>query len=417
MLVKPFRGLRPEQALAARIPSPPYDVLSSAEARTLAADDPYSFLHVIKPEIDLDPSISPYDDSVYETGRKNLARMIDRGQLVRDPRPAFYVYRLVMGDHAQTGVLGAAAVQDYLDDRVKRHEHTRPEKEDDRVRLNAALGVNPGPVFLTYRPLPEMNANVTGATAGEPTVHFRSPDGVEHTLWVVDDPSVTGRIETLFGKVRCSYVADGHHRAAAAAKVGTRRIATIESPTGAEPANYFLAAHFPSDQLRILDYNRVVTDLNGLDPPTLIERIEAAGFHVKQKPRPRRPPHRQTLSMYVEGTWYLLTARAEIVPDADVVRRLDVALLSDHILRPILGLGDPRTDRRIDFVGGIRGMDELERRVDSGQDAVAFALYPTALEEVMAVADAGEVMPPKSTWFEPKLRSGMVIQSLDGDRL
>jgi uncharacterized protein (DUF1015 family) len=416
MQVKPFRGLRPRPDLATRIPSQPYDVLSSSEARRLAADDPYSFLRVVKPEIDLDPEIDPYDDRVYIRGRENLRSMIDRGWMVRDDRPAYYVYRLEMEGRAQTGVLGAAAVRDYLEDRIKKHEHTRPEKEQDRIRLNDTLSANPGPVFLTYRPLPELNALVKGITSADPRVGFTAPDGVEHTLWTVEDAATATKIEQLFGKVRCTYVADGHHRAAAAAKVGALREARAEESSGEEPYRYFLAAHFPADQLRVLDYNRVVTDLNGLDVESLTARIAEAGFHVTPDHRAKRPPQPETFGMYVDGGWYLLTARHEIVP-ADVVGRLDVSILTDRLLQPILGIGDPRTDRRIDFVGGIRGMEELERRVDSGREAVAFALYPTSLESVMSVADAGRVMPPKSTWFEPKLRSGMVVQLLDGATL
>ena len=413
MRVKPFRGLRPREDLGAKIPSFPYDVLSSAEARELTANDPHSFLHVIKPEIDLNPEVDPYDDRVYAKGQENFRRMIDDGWLVRDEKPAYYVYRLAMGDRSQTGILGVAAVEDYLEDRIRKHEHTRPEKVKDRIRLNDTLSATPGPVFLTYRGLPELNALVNGIVAREPQNAFTTTDAVTHELWVVDSTATRNKIEELLGKVRNSYVADGHHRAEAAATVCEQRVARLDEPTGEEPCRYFLAAHFPADQLCILDYNRVVADLNGLDTETFLERIRRAGMHVKPGHRAKRPPHRQTIGMYVDRGWYLLTPRPEIVSSDDVVRRLDVSVLTDRVLQPILGLGDPRTDRRIDFVGGIRGMEELERRVDSGRDAVAFALYPTSLDDVMAVADAGAVMPPKSTWFEPKLRSGMVVQLLD----
>ncbi len=417
MIVKPFRGLRPTTDLASKIPSLPYDVLSSAEARELAQGDPHTFLHVIKPEIDLDPGVGIYDDRVYEKGVENFRSMIERGWLVRDDRRAYYVYRLTMEGRQQTGILGAAAVRDYIEDRIKKHEHTRPEKEKDRVRLNEALSATPGPVFLTYKTLPELNAVVTGITVGKPAVRFGAPDGVEHTFWVVNEAATCAKVEQLLRAVRQAYVADGHHRAAAAAKVGQRHSARLENPTGDEPCHYFLAAFFPSDQLRVLDYNRVVEDLNGLDPESFLERIESAGFHVKRGHRARRPPHRETFGMYVDGHWYLLTAKPSIVGTGDIVDRLDVSILSDHLLQPVLGIGDPRTDKRIDFVGGIRGMEELALRVDDGRDAVAFALYPTSLEDVMEVAEAGRVMPPKSTWFEPKLRSGLVVQLLDGDTL
>ncbi len=417
MIVKPFRGLRPRPDLAARIASPPYDVLSSAEARELADGDPYTFLHVIKPEIDLDPAIDVHDDQVYEKGRENLHAMIEQGWLQRDEQPSYYIYRQIMEGREQTGLLGAAAVEDYNDGRIKRHEHTRPEKENDRIRLNDALSATPGPIFLTYHALPELNALIKGEVDREPDVRFTAPDDVEHILWVVQAESTCAKIEQLFGSVRATYVADGHHRTAAAAKLSAQRLGELEHPTGREPARFFMAAHFPADQLQVYDYNRLVRDLNGLDPAELLDRIREAGFHVSDSHRPKRPPHRGTFGLYVAGDWHLLSASREIVPRADVVRGLDVSVLAERILGPILGVGDPRTDPRIDFVGGIRGMRELEKRVDSGENAVAFSLFPTSLDEVMAVADAGKVMPPKSTWFEPKLRSGLVVQSLAGDEL
>jgi len=417
MIIRPFRGLRPRHGMAERIASPPYDVLDSDEARELAGGNPDSFLRVIKPEIDLHPEIDVHDDRVYTRGAENLRAMIADGRMVRDEAPSFYIYRLIMDGQAQTGILGAAAVQDYLDDKIKKHEFTRPDKERDRIKLNAALGATPGPIFLTYRPLPELSAVVNGQVDREPDVDFVAPDGVTHTLWKVDDPAVCSQITGLFEKIRSTYVADGHHRSAAAAKICAELAADIESPTGNEPCFHFMAVHFPSDQLRVLDYNRVVADLNGLDAEALVARIEEAGFHVKRGWRTKRPYHRGSFGMYVDGGWSLLTAKPEIIPEDDVVGRLDVAILTDRLLQPILGIGDPRTDRRLDFVGGIRGMEELERRVDTETAAVAFALWPTSLDEVMAVADAGQVMPPKSTWFEPKLRSGLVVQLLEGETL
>ncbi|MCP3980602.1 MAG: DUF1015 domain-containing protein [bacterium] len=417
MQVKPFRGFRPRADLADRIPSVPYDVVNSEEARELAAGRPDSFLHVIKAEIDLEPGTDPHDDRVYEKARENLAAMIEDGRLVREEQPAYYVYRLVMDGREQTGIVAAAAVEDYREGRIKRHEFTRPDKEQDRIKLNQTLSANPGPVFLTYRPLPELNAVVNGIAAGEADVDFTAVDGVRHTLWVVSDAALCKRIEELFAAMPATYVADGHHRTAAAAKVAEERVKQLDSPTGDEPCNYFMAVHFPSDQIHVMDYNRVVKDLNGLTPQQLIERVEQAGFHVKPDHRAKRASNRETFGMYLDGRWFLLTAGADIVPKNDVVASLDVAVLTDRLLQPILGIGDPRTDKRIDFVGGIRGMEELERRVDSGECAVAFALWPTGLDEVMNVADADQVMPPKSTWFEPKLRSGMVVQTLEGDSL
>ena len=403
MIVKPFRGLRPRKDLVSRIPSCPYDVISSDEARRLAEGDPYTFLHVIKPEIDLEPDVDPHDDRVYAKARENFLGMQKRGWLVRDERPAYYVYRLAVDGHSQIGLMGVAAVQDYLDDRIKKHEHTRPDKEQDRVRLNDALGATPGPVFLTYVGRPGLDDAVAAIVAGDSDVSFAAPDGVEHTLWVVDDPNTCSRIEQEFVEIPATYVADGHHRTAAAARVSAQRI---------QSSRHFLAVHFPADQVRVLDYNRVVRDLNGLDASSFMGRVARAGFDVRPGRVEKRPPSRGTFGMYLDGAWHLLAARPELV-QGDVVQRLDISILSRSLLEPILGIGDPRTDLRIDFIGGSRGMEELEARVDSGRFSVAFALYPTSLEDVMTVADAGKVMPPKSTWFEPKLRSGLVVQLLD----
>lgn len=398
MDVAPFRALRPRPDLAAKIASPPYDVLDAEEARALAANDPYSFLHVTRPEIDLPPTTDPHDDAVYERGRVNLAGFVERGWLVRDERPAYFVYRLVMDGRAQTGIVGAAAIEDSLADRIRKHEHTRPAKVEDRVRLGLALRAHPGPVFLTHRPHAALEAEAERATAAAPVVHFTAADGVEHALWVLDNDVARGRITRAFRTLERSYVADGHHRAAAAARVGGRS---------------FLAAHFPASQLRVLDYNRLVRDLRGLDRAGLLDRAREAGFDVQDDWPERRPPRRGTFGVYLAGRWSLLAARPAILSADDPVERLDVAVLSRRLLEPVLGVGDPRTDPRIDFVGGIRGMDELESRVDSGAWALAVALWPTSLDEVMAVADSGRVMPPKSTWFEPKLRSGLVVQPLD----
>jgi uncharacterized protein (DUF1015 family) len=417
MRVRAFRGLRPRSDLASRIPSLPYDVLDAAEARSLAEGDPYSFLHVLKPEIDLDPETSPYDDRVYDTGRRNLDRMLEKGWLVRDPEPAFYVYRLEHGDHSQTGIVGLASLDDYLEGRVKKHELTRPEKEEDRARHMEALSANVGPVLLTYNRVPELSALVNGVVARDADADFAAADGVRHSLWVVNDAVSMERIQNLFAKVPASYIADGHHRAAAASRVARRRREGADIPPGEAPHDWFLGVHFPSHQLSILDYNRIVRDLNGLDPETFIDRVRHAGFDVKENHRTRRPPHRRSFGTYVDGHWFLLTSKGEPPGSGGPAAGLDVAILTDRVLEPILGIGDIRTDRRIEFVGGIRGMDELEQRVDSGDWAVAFAVYPTAIEEVMTIADAGGVMPPKSTWFEPKLRSGMVVHSLDDESL
>ena len=392
MDVRPFRGLRPRPDLVSRIPSLPYDVLDSDEARKLAAGDPHTFLHVVKPEIDLDPAIDPHDDRVYAKGRANLDAMREAGWLVRDPRPSFYLYRLTMGSHRQTGIVGAASVADYLEGRIKKHEHTRPDKEDDRTHHTQALAAQPGPVFLAYRDREELDEIVGTLTSRAPDVEFTAVDGVGHALWVVDDPKDVAGIGDALARVPASYVADGHHRAAAYARSAGR-------------GGRFLAVHFPASQLRILDYNRVVEDLRGLGIAQFLLEAQSAGFDLVNPWEAKRPPRKGTFGLYLGGEWRLLEA---VDPSG-----LDVAILQDRLLGPVLGIGDPRTDPRISFVGGGRGVEEIERRVDGHDAAAGFALYPTSLEEVMAVADAGEVMPPKSTWFEPKLRSGLVVRLLD----
>lgn len=412
MNVRPFRGLRPRADLAARIPSLPYDVLDSDEARALAKGDPYTFLHVVKSEIDLDPAIGPADERVYAKARENFRAMRAAGWLVRDPRPAFYLYRQWMGDRAQTGVVGAASVDDFLLGRIKKHEHTRPDKEDDRTRHAEAIDAHPGPVFLAYRGRAEIDALVAAGTGRRADVEFRAVDGIGHALWVVDDPTAAAKLESALAAIPVSYVADGHHRAAAYARLATMRRARARIVSGNEPFNRFLSVHFPAAELAILDYNRLVRDLNGLDSSRLVARIAAEGFDVEEPWPAKRPPARASFGMYLGGMWRLVTARPGTVHPDDPVKSLDVSVLQERILGPILGVEDPRTDPRIAFSGGIRGVDELSRRVDSGEHAVAFAMYPTSLDDVMRVADAGDVMPPKSTWFEPKLRSGMVVYDL-----
>ena len=413
MIVKPFRGLRPRADLAAAIPSLPYDVLDSTEARALAQGDPNTFLHVVKAEIDLEPAVDVHDDRVYARACENFRGMIADGRLVRDARPAYYLYRQWMGSHVQTGIVGAAAIDDYLEGRIKRHEHTRPDKEDDRTRHADAIGAHAGPVFLAYRARQEMDALVDEASGRAPNVAFIAKDGVSHALWIVDEPGAIARFEAALREIPASYIADGHHRAASYARVARMRRERAGRFTGGEPFNYFLAVHFPVDQLRILDYNRLVRDLNGLDPRGLLVRLAAAEFDVIEPWPAKSPPRRGAFGMYVDGVWRLLVARPRGAWTDDPVAILDVSVLHARILGPILGVGDPRTDERVAFVGGVRGVDELERRVDTREHAVAFTMFPTALEDVMRVADTGTVMPPKSTWFEPKLRSGLLVHTLD----
>jgi uncharacterized protein (DUF1015 family) len=414
MIVRPFRGLRPRPDLAARIPSYPYDVLDSHEARRLADGDPDTFLHVVKAEIDLDPSVDPHDESVYRKAAENFERLRSTGRMVRDPRPAFYVYRLTMGAHVQTGIVGAAAASDYLAGRIKRHEHTRVDKELDRTRHTRALGANPGPIFLAHRGHAGLERWAAGATAGLPVADFTAPDGIRHALWAVDDVGQTAALEGAFAELPAAYIADGHHRAASYARVAAeKREAAGASWTGAEPWNFLLAVHFPAAQLQILDYNRLVRDLAGLDLESFLGRVRAQGFEVVPASAACKPEAPGSFGMFAAGRWFLLRATWDLRAASDPVARLDVAVLAERLLGPVLGIGDPRTDKRIDFVGGIRGLDELERRVRTGEYAAAFALHPTRMEDVMDAADAGLVMPPKSTWFEPKLRSGLVVHVFD----
>ena len=407
--VRPFRALRPRPDLAARVAAPPYDVINSEEARKMAKGNEISFLHVNKPEIDLPADVNLYDDRVYATGVKNLRRFMAEGVFEREAEPRFYVYQQRMGEHAQAGIVGAASCREYAEGLIKRHEFTRKDKEDDRTRHTHELNANAGPVFLTYRKRPEIDSIMDAIRAGRPLYDFVSPDGIGHTVWTVP-PEQTATLQKALAAVPALYVADGHHRAASAARVGIERKGANRHHRGDEPYNYFLAVLFPHDQLRIMDYNRVVKDLNGLTEDRFLAKIREK-FAVTKAAEPR-PDAAHRFGMYLGGTWYRLEAKAGTFPAGDPVRSLDVAILQENLLAPVLGIADPRTDKRVDFVGGIRGLAELEKRVGQGW-AAAFALFPTSLDQLMSVADAGLVMPPKSTWFEPKLRSGLLVRTLD----
>jgi uncharacterized protein (DUF1015 family) len=411
-LVRPFAGLRPIPPRAAEVAAPPYDVLSSEEARVRAAGKPWSFLHISKPEIDLPPGTDPYSPAVYAKARENLDRMLAAGILVRDPAPCYYVYRLVMGAHSQTGVVVAAGVEVYDSNRIRRHEFTRPDKEDDRVRQIEALNAQTGPVLVAYPNAPELDAILAEASQGMPDADVVADDGVRHTIWPVRHEDMIARITALFDAMHALYIADGHHRSAAASRVAAARRAANRHHTGNEGYNRFLAVAFPHHQMRILDYNRVVKDLGGLSPVAFLAKL-GDKFTVTASAAEVKPATHGEFGIYMGGAWHRLKIRPELAEIADPVARLDVSLLSDYVLGPILGIHDLRTDKRIDFVGGIRGLAELVKRVDSGEMAAAFSLYPTRLEDLMAVADAGQVMPPKSTWFEPKLADGLVSHVLD----
>jgi uncharacterized protein (DUF1015 family) len=408
-LIQPFSALRPAPGRANDVVAPPYDVLSTDEARERASGRPWSFLHISKPEIDLPAGTNPYAPEVYAKGAENLQAMIQAGVLVQDPVPCYYAYRIVMGSHSQTGLVAAASVADYDTNRIRKHEYTRPDKEDDRVRQIDALDAQTGPVLLAYPAAPEVDAILAAASSGAPDADSEL-DGVRHTLWVIRDAAIQARITTAFNAMHALYIADGHHRSASASRIAAARRAANPAHTGAEPYNFFLSVIFPAHEMHILDYNRVITDLNGLSPEAFLERVGAA-FSVEAVPTAVKPERPGSFGLYLAGHWYRLDIRPDLIP-ADPVGRLDVNLLQNNLIAPILGITDPRRDKRIDFVGGIRGLAELEKRVNSGGMALAFALYPTRMEDLMAVADANEVMPPKSTWFEPKLADGLASHVL-----
>jgi len=408
--VRAFRAYRPRPDLASQVASFPYDVINSEEARELAAGNPYTFLHVGKPEIDLDPSVPLYDDRVYQKGRDNLYALIRDGVLIHDDKPHLYVYQQKMGDHVQAGIVGLCSVKEYEEDLIKKHEFTRKDKEDDRTRHVKDQNANAEPVFLTYQARKDIDRIVDQVRAQKPLYDIVTSDGIGHTVWSVEDDGWRSQLETLFLAVPALYVADGHHRTAAAVRTGQALRQTSPSHTGEEPFEYFMAVVFPHDQLQIMDYNRVVKDLNGLTPEAFLRKVSEK-FDVSDAPGPK-PEAKTTFGMYLGGKWYRLSAKPGTYPAGDPVKGLDVSILQDNLLAPVLGIADPRTDKRVDFVGGIRGMKELEKRVDEGW-AVAFSLFPTSLDQLMAVADSGQVMPPKSTWFEPKLRSGLLVRLIE----
>lgn len=412
-VIKPFAALRPAPNLADKVAALPYDVMSSLEAREMAKDNPYSFLHVDKAEIDLDPEISIYDEAVYQKAASNLNKMVRDGVYIRENKEVFYIYSLVMNSRRQTGLVVCASVDEYLSGDIKKHELTRADKEEDRIRHVDACDANTGPIFLTYRAREEISSLISSYAASHlPVYDFTSEDNVSHTVWVIDEDEAIERIKALFLTVPALYIADGHHRNASAVKVALKRRAEAGAEDKNAEYNYYLAVLFPDNELRILDYNRVVRDLNSL---SLEEFLEKLGEHFDVSPAPEAPyapKAPRSFGMYLDKRWYSLAFRDKIDP-SDIIGNLDVSILQNKVLAPILGIGDPRKDERIDFVGGIRGLSELERRVDSGEMRVAFSMYPTSLAQMMDIADNNLIMPPKSTWFEPKLRSGIFIHTLE----
>ena len=404
MRVRSFQGLIPPAASAADFASPPYDVLNTAEARAIIAKQPKSFLRVVRSEATLPDGLDPYSPEVYEQARKNFIRMQGEGELVREKSPQIYLYRQIMGHHAQIGITAVCYADDYAAGLIKKHEKTRPDKEDDRVRLNTALSAHIEPVFLAFESNAEIDRLMNEAAAKDPFFDFTAPDGIRHTLWRMPDANA---VTKAFAAVPHSYIADGHHRSAGAARVGLAKRQANPNHTGEEDYNWFPAVMFPQDQLKILPYNRLVTDLNGLHPEEFLVRVShACRLSPSAPPSPTKPGQ---VSMYLGGHW--LGLEFDIAADADPVSRLDVSLLQDKILDPILGIDDPRTSKRIDFVGGIRGTDFLRGEVDAKRASVAFSMHPVTMRQLMDIADAGQIMPPKSTWFEPKLRSGLFIHT------
>jgi uncharacterized protein (DUF1015 family) len=406
-----FASLLPSREAAPRVAAPPYDVVNRAEARALGAGNAESYLHVGRSDIDLPDTVDQYDPRIYSGARAALDRFIQEGTLRRDPAASIYLYRLIMNGQAQTGIVGCVHIDDYEHDIIKKHERTRPDKEDDRTRHVLTLNANAEPVFLAYRdegPARQLDPLVQRDAASEPIFDFESPDGVRHTGWRVRDPAI---YEMVFQSMPVCYVADGHHRCASAWRAGKELRSGNPNHTGNEEYNWFLAVLFPDSQLRILPYNRLVRDLAGLSPADFLRALEKVGTVTPNgPPTPTQPG---SFSVFIDNGWYGVTLKPELIRSGDPLASLDASLIQDHVLGPILKIGDPRTDKRIDFVGGIRGTGELERRVGSGEMAAAFSLFPTSMSQLLAVADAGLMMPPKSTWFEPKLKSGLFVHTLE----
>lgn len=413
MIIKPFKGYRPIPELAKAVASRPYDVLDSDEAREEAKDNPHSFLNVVKPEITLPPDTDPYSPAVYEAARSNFQKLVSSGVFRQDEKECLYLYELTMNGRTQDGIVACAAVDDYMEGRIKKHELTRPDKENDRKNHVRVAMMNAEPVFFAYHALDTVDALVAKIKKGKPEYDFIADDGIKHRLWVISDQNVISQIVAAFATLPATYVADGHHRTAAAALVGHDLRTENPNHTGNEEYNYFLAVHFPDNQLHIMDYNRVVRDLNGYNAESFLKALEKSFTVGAPSNEAVRPSRLHEFAMYLEGKWYLLSAKPGTYDDTDPIGVLDVTILSEQILKPLLNIQDLRTDKRIDFVGGIRGLGELKRRVDSGEMKVAFALYPVTMKQLMDIADTGNIMPPKTTWFEPKLRSGLVVHSLE----
>lgn len=409
--IRPFKAYRPCKGMEERIAALPYDVYNRAEAHEVVKKNPESFLAIDRAETQFGEEVDTYADCVYEKADQMLREKIQEGKFVQDPTPCFYLYELTMDGHSQTGVVGCASIDDYRNNVIKKHENTRADKEEDRIRHVDTCSMQTGPIFLAYRAKGDLREKIGELKKQAPVYDFVSEDGIGHRVWVIDNDSDVSMIEEAFGKIPAIYIADGHHRCASAVKVGLKRREQYPDYTGEEEFNYFLSVIFPDEELRILDYNRVVKDLNGLDATAFLTRIGEYFTVEKKGQAPYRPTKKGMFGMYLEDEWYSLVAKEKIKSE-DAVEGLDVSLLQNYLLDPILGIKDPKTDKRIDFVGGIRVLGELERRVHTDMK-VAFAMYPTSIAELFAVADAGRLMPPKSTWFEPKLRSGLFLHEIE----
>ena len=411
--IKPFKGLRPPRELVTQVASRPYDVLNSDEARDEAKGNPKSLYHIIKPEIDFPQGTDEHAEEVYRRAVDNFNAFQQNGWLVEDTKEHYYIYAQTMDGRTQYGFVVAANVDDYISGRIKKHELTRRDKEEDRMKRVRVNNANIEPVFFAFEDNAVLADILARETAKEPEYDFVADDGFGHTFWVIDDDATIAAITDAFAAIDNLYIADGHHRTAAAALVGHEKALANPDHRGDEEYNYFLAVAFPASNLKIIDYNRLVKDLNGMSPAEFLEALERNFVVIDKGTVPYRPDALHNFSLYLEGRWYSLTARPGTYDDSDPIGVLDVTVSSDLILRDLLGITDLRSDKRVDFVGGIRGLDELKRRVDSGEMAAALALYPVSMEQLMAIADSGNIMPPKTTWFEPKLRSGLVIHKLD----
>lgn len=412
-VVRPFKAIRPKTEYANKVAALPYDVMDSDEAKEIVKGNEYSFLHVDKAEIDLEPDIYIYDKRVYEKARENLQKLTDDGILIQDEKPYLYIYRLKMDERVQTGIVACASIDDYINNNIKKHEHTRADKEKDRINHVSYCNANTGPIFLTYKDNCGINEIIADYTKNEPIYNFVADDGIKHMIWAIKEDEIIKEICSLFQNVESLYIADGHHRAYSAVKVGQNRRESVKSYTGDEEFNFFLTVIFPHNDVHVMDYNRVVKDLNGLSIDEYISKVsEKFDLSLYEGDGPYKPTDKHTFGMYLEGKWYKLIAKEGTYNAKNPVEELDVYILQNNLLSPILGIKDPRTDDRIDFIGGIRGLKELEKRVNEDMK-VAFSMYPTSIEELMDVADAGKVMPPKSTWFEPKPRSGLFIHDLE----